>query len=507
MLDTGSSRLYHLLRKCTYFSLNPRAGEGGLDNANLPNHDVPRGEEDMKSTPQHLRTECLSVSIGERLDWDLPVDSGPVPEDGTNFDAIVVGGGPGGSAAAAFLAMKGAKVLLLEKATYPRDKTCGDAVGGKSLKHVEELGVKGILEETPHFRVDGIIFGAPNGKEVRIALPEEEVELREAGYSLPRKQFDTLLFRNANEKVLEAGGAVVQGFIVKEVHVSEGAVTGVSGIYEKQDYHFTAPLTIGAAGYTCPVAKAITSHHGEPMIDKDHYCGAYREYWTGVKGCEDWKGAIEIHFIDGVIPGYFWIFPVGNGVVNVGVGMVLTEMDKQKTKLRALQEWVIKEDPKFSKRFADAKMVKKSGKGWQLPFGSPRKKAPSFQPRRCAMAGAICVGDAASLVDPFTGEGIGNALLSAKLATDLFDLEKHRDGFTSETADEYQYKLWEELSAELTNSYKLQRLVKRKWLMNFFIGKAVKKEELQRALTDMIASKEAQGQFHSKWWMVKTLLF
>ena len=441
------------------------------------------------------------------MDWDSPVDSGPMPEDGSNFDAIVVGGGPGGSSAAAFLAMKGAKVLLLEKAIYPRDKTCGDAVGGKSLKHVEQLGVKHIIEETPHFRVDGIIFGAPNGKEVKIALPEEEVEQREAGYSLPRRQFDTLLFRNANEKVLENGGAVIQGFSVKQIHIENNAVSGVSGTHEKNEYKFTAPLTIGAAGYTCPVAKAITGHHDEPMIDKDHYCGAYREYWTGVGGCEDWRGAIEIHFIDGVIPGYFWIFPVGNGVVNVGIGMVLTEMDKQKTKLRALQEWVINEDPKFSKRFANAKMVEKSGKGFQLPFGSPRKKAPSFQPRRSAMAGAICIGDAASLVDPFTGEGIGNALLSAKLASDLFDLEKHSGGLPSEIAEEYQNKLWKELSAELTNSYKLQRLVKKKWLMNFFIGKAVKKEELQHALTDMIASKEAQGQFHSKWWMVKTLLF
>ncbi|MDP6324480.1 MAG: hypothetical protein QF684_02805, partial [Candidatus Thalassarchaeaceae archaeon] len=107
----------------------------------------------------------------------------------------------------------------------------------------------------------------------------------------------------------------------------------------------------------------------------------------------------------------------------------------------------------------------------------------------------------------FTGEGIGNALLSAKMASDAFDLKKHKAGFTTESAEEYQNKLWKELSAELTNSYKLQRLVKRKRLMNFFIGKAVKKVELQRALTDMIASKEAQGQFHSKWWMIKTLLF
>ena len=152
-------------------------------------------------------------------------------------------------------------------------------------------------------------------------------------------------------------------------------------------------------------------------------------------------------------------------------------------------------------------MVEKTGKGWQLPFGSPRKKAPSYQPRRAAMAGAMCVGDAASLVDPFTGEGVGNALLSARMASNVFDLELHNEKFGEEFATEYQNKLWEELSAELTNSYKLQRLVKRRRLMNFFVGKAVKKVELQRALTDMIASKEAQGHFHSKWWMIKTLLF
>ena len=108
----------------------------------------------MKSTPQRLKTVEASLRLGALMDWDLPIDSGPVPDSETEFDAIVVGGGPGGSGAAGYMAMKGLKVLLLEKAIWPRDKTCGDAVGGKSLKHVEELGVKVALEQTPHFRVD-----------------------------------------------------------------------------------------------------------------------------------------------------------------------------------------------------------------------------------------------------------------------------------------------------------------------------------------------------------------
>ena len=107
--------------------------------------------------------------------WKQPINSGPAPSDGTNFDAIVVGGGPGGASAAGYLAMEGQRVLLIEKEVWPRDKICGDAVGGKSLSHVKALGVKETLESTPHFRVTGILFSSPKGHSVRVALPEEDV--------------------------------------------------------------------------------------------------------------------------------------------------------------------------------------------------------------------------------------------------------------------------------------------------------------------------------------------
>lgn len=163
-------------------------------------------------------------------DWTEPINVGLCPNTNTRFDVIVVGGGPGGSAAASYNAMKGRKVLLLEKEFWPRDKICGDAVGGKSLRHVKELGVKVMIEKTPHFRVDSIVMSSSNGTNVKIDLPKEAFEKLEAGYSLPRIQFDYMMFKRATEIVLENGGSVIQGFSVKDIKVTdEGGVKRITG--------------------------------------------------------------------------------------------------------------------------------------------------------------------------------------------------------------------------------------------------------------------------------------
>jgi flavin-dependent dehydrogenase len=474
---------------------------------------------------QTIEGRCASVGCkGETMNdsWTKPIDSGEVPNDGASFDVIVVGGGPGGAAAAAYAAMQGDHVLLLEKAVYPRDKICGDAVGGKSLKHVEELGVKPLIESTPHNRVTGIVFSSANGQQIHCSLPEEEIENKEAGYALPRIQFDYMMFSRANELVLENGGSVIQDFTVTNVNVvGEGdlqKIVGITGIVggkrsKNEPLTFTAPLTIGAGGYTCPVAKTVTETcHDEPMRDDLHYCGAYREYWVDVGGCEGGKIPIEIHFIKEVIPGYWWIFPVGvndegKTVVNVGIGMVINEMNKKSVKLKKLQKWVIEEHPVFSERFKNATMIEGSGRGHQLPFGSPRKDAPSFQPRRSAMAGAICVGDAASLVDGFSGEGIGNALVSSKIAVSHFDKDAHSNGFPTSAADGYMQELWETLGPELTNSFKMQKMVRKTWLMNWVLKKANKKQAIKDMLEQSLSSKEAQEEMKSTWNLLKLLLF
>ena len=323
--------------------------------------------------PDDTRRFCGATVI----DYTQPIDTGSVPENGSAFDVIVVGGGPAGSAAAACNAMNGCKVLLIEKDLWPRDKPCGDAVGGKSLSHAKELGVLELVDESPHYVVDSILFGSANGSEVRVMLPKETYEAQglQSGYALPRQQFDWLMFYRGQEIVREHGGSVIQGYSVLEVtHESEGGSAQITGVRVKEggkrgegpELTFTAPLTIGAGGYNCPVARTITEElHGEPLRDDEHFCGGYREYWEGVEGFEGDTGPIEIHFIDEVLPGYFWLFPVRDGLVNVGIGMLISEQRKQKgmkKSLKKIQEWVIKEHPRFKERFANASMIDEIGR-------------------------------------------------------------------------------------------------------------------------------------------------
>ena len=448
--------------------------------------------------------------------WEEKIESGPVPKNDAAFDIIVVGGGPAGSAAACYAALDGNKVLLLEKSSYPKDKTCGDAVGGKSLSHVEELGVSKMLKSTPHFEFDSVLFSSPSGDEFRVELPHGKL----AGYVFHRIQFDWVLFHRAVELIRKNGGSVIQDFVVKELayeNVDGGGdpgvksgdkrkVIGVRGKHGGTKLEFHAPLTIGAGGVYCPVADSLVREtYDLDLVDKKkkHYSAAFRQYWKGVEGVDDKMGAIEFHYVEGVLPGYFWIFPIGNGISNVGFGMALADIYKQDKKLRGLQEFVI--NGRFADRFRNAELISGSSKGWQLPLGSPRK-TPA-KPRRAFGNGCMLIGDSASLVDPFTGEGIGNALLSAKLAISFFDKIVDRNGLPLEKGQKYQRKLWDTLGKELTNSFKLQNYTRKKWLVNWFVRKAKKKQELRRLLTESLTSREAQVKLTSPWILFRHLVF
>lgn len=403
------------------------------------------------------------------------------------YDVIVVGAGPAGSAAAYYHAKAKRKVLLLDKTPFPRDKICGDGVTGKSLEILHDMGLTDWIEKTRKITCEGVILTSPNRTELRIPIHSPDDPM--SAFCIEREKLDEAIFLAARQAVKGKGGQVEYETVVAPI-VENDIIVGVT----TKDNEYRAPLVIGAGGYNCPISRWVLDHTEQPKQDRQFYSSAVREYWDYL-GTD--SGEFEIHFLDGIQPGYFWIFPISETRFNIGVGMLLADMDDQSVKLKEMLDWVIN-DSFLAPRFRDAKRVEKSRKGWLLPLGSPRES--ELLPRKNFVPGCVLVGDAATLIDPFTGEGIGNALVSGRLTADFPEINEA-------TGTEYQTQLWNKIGKELTNSHRLQKMLNRPRLVNWFFRKAAKKPHLQAILTDMLHNKEAQSQFNSKWFWIKNLLF
>jgi geranylgeranyl reductase family protein len=409
----------------------------------------------------------------------------------TEFDVIVVGAGPAGSTCASFLAKGNAKVLLLDKAVFPRDKTCGDAISGKSLGILRELGLDKEIESLKHGKVFGVTFSSPNGTIADIPFPKNPKKgkyKREGGkgYAVRREVYDNFLFQKAKKQVSKT----IEGFTVTDVIESEGKVIGVKGTdLNKKEREFKAKIVVGADGSTSVIARKL----GLNEIDFKHHITALRAYYKNIKGL---KGTIEIHFVDSLLPGYFWIFPLENNLANVGVGMITKDIRDKSLDLRQAMFDVIQNHPLFKERFKEAKMVSPV-KGWTLPLGSKHRKVHGN--------GFVLLGDAASLIDPFSGEGIGNAMTSAKIASKVILKALEKKDYSAETLSEYEKNLRNELDAELKTSYMLQKIGRIKFLLNFVIGKAATKKKVSDAISGMLANEEAKKEFISPWFFLKLL--
>jgi len=410
-----------------------------------------------------------------------------------DYDVIVVGGGPGGASCALFLKQRGRKTLMLEKETFPRDKICGDAISGKSMGILRDLGLDEGMEQVPHAKVTGVLFSAPNGDVLKIPFPDpnkvKSGKFRRPkgfGFVSTRVNFDNYLFQKA-KKVVDT----IERFQVTDIIQENGYVKGVKGIHldTKEEKEFRCRVLIGADGARSIVATKL----GLNVTDPKHHIVAIRQYYKNVKGLTD---EIEIHFVNGLLPGYFWIFPLEDGLANVGSGMITEKMRKQKVNLKEATLKVIQNNPLFKERFKDAELVD-DFKGWTLPLGSKH--------RRSHGNGFVLIGDAASLIDPFSGEGIGNAMTSGKIATAVIDKALHANNYSANILAEYERNLRKELDPELKTSMYLQRIGSITPLLNLIISKAKRSKEIREMLSGMLANEEAKKQFYSPLFYLKML--
>jgi len=175
-------------------------------------------------------------------------------------------------------------------------------------------------------------------------------------------------------------------------------------------YQVFTKLLISADGERSLATKKL----GKIKKEADHFSAGIRMYYEGVVGMHP-KNYIELHFLKEFLPGYLWIFPLPNGKANIGAGVLSKHAGKQKMNLRKQLLDCITTHPSIKDRFRNAKPLEKV-QGWGLPLGSKRRKLCGDH--------FMLTGDAASLIDPFTGEGISNAMYSGMLAAEtvLFNL-------------------------------------------------------------------------------------
>ncbi len=355
------------------------------------------------------------------------------------YDAIVVGAGPGGSSTALGLARGGAKVLLLDKFDFPRDKPCGDFIGRQAFKLTLKLGVPAArFAEYP--ALAGIKMQTPSMRDLDIPGPRQGANSR----VIPRTVFDTSLV----ELALEAGAHFKKAH-AQELVLRDGQVTGIR---DKQGDLHQASLVIGADGWSSVVARSMGLH----LNDKNTTGVAVRAYFEGVKSLDD---KVAFHFPETILPGYGWLFPVGrDGCANVGLGLIAEEYTKNdKGNLGELFERFIAQTPAL----AGAKMVSPK-RSWPLALG--------WQPHRPLIGpGTMLVGDAACLVGPLTGAGIYPAMRSGLVAAETALHALSVGDFSANILKSYERRVRREfrwrLSAEAKAQYWLRNPKNMDWVL------------------------------------------
>ncbi|OIK00082.1 geranylgeranyl reductase family protein [Streptomyces colonosanans] len=331
----------------------------------------------------------------------------PQPLTEHTADVIVVGAGPAGSTTAYYLAKSGLDVLLLEKTAFPREKVCGDGLTPRATKQLVSMGID-ISEEAGWLRNKGLrIIGG--GVRLQLDWPDL-ASYPDYGLVRKRDDFDEQLARQAQK----AGARLYERCNVGAPIIDDrtGRITGVHAKLgeEKREVTFHAPLVVAADGNSSRLSLAMGLHRRE-----DRPMGvAVRTYFTSPRHDDDYlESWLELWDRRGgqdrLLPGYGWIFGMGDGTSNVGLGVLNTSASFKELDWReVLKAWCasMPEDWGYTPENMTGPI-----RGAALPMAFNRQ--PHYT------KGLLLVGDAGGLVNPFNGEGIAYAMESGQIAADV----------------------------------------------------------------------------------------
>jgi geranylgeranyl reductase family protein len=368
-------------------------------------------------------------------------------------DVIVVGAGPGGSVCSTYLTRAGVDVLLLDRETFPREKPCGDAQSGITTKILDELGWMDGLREIGHENY-GIVLTSPDYAKAIVEAP-----FRGSRYDTPRRIFDDF----CRKKAIEEGAEMVEDVWVYDLIKEDGFVKGVKAKYQGEYVEIRAKMVVGADGAHSIIAKKIGM-----FPDEDKTVAVVgRCYYEDV----DMESYNEIHFDQNVIPGYVWVFPLKNKMANVGLGFNRDLYLESGKKLEEyLDEWI--ESSPYGQRLRGKRRVGEF-RGWRIPSGSQAKE--NYAP------GCILIGDAGSMVMPLTGEGIGPALVTAKMAAELITNALEKNDFSAKMLESYPKLRDAKYSAKYDSILTLEDAFRDADAVNYFVHQIIDSPETKAA--------------------------
>jgi geranylgeranyl reductase family protein len=408
--------------------------------------------------------------------------------DNYSSDIVIAGAGPAGITAALALAKRNVSCILLDKEIFPRNKTCGDGIGGKVLKTLEKIDA-GIVERLALQEYVagswGVKFFSPGMKSVKIGFSSDKVN-SPPGFICRRSHFDQFLLEDAkkyDEIIFHEGIEIVR----IKVAADRLILTGKYG-----DVSYDCRLLLLANGDDASLQSQLGLEI--PMNRPDGL--GIRTYFSGVKDCDP-DGAVEIHFLEELLPWYLWIFPFGNGVVNAGLAMLRPQIREKRIILKDLFEEIVNKYPGLKERFSGA-VRESQWEAHRIPFFTGTRKLSGDH--------FMLLGDAAQLVDPFTGEGIGNAVLSGYIAAEVACQCLEKGDLSGDATRNYDEEVYRRMGKDLRLGLKLQNKARNGRLLDLVIGKAAVNEEVRNLLTDMLYNMNSKRRLGKPLFYLKLLV-
>src|SRR5919202_6328871 len=351
------------------------------------------------------------------------------------YDLAVVGAGPGGTAVAYHAARTGLEVLLLDRQEFPRDKPCGDGLMPHTVSEISLMGIGDWLNKPHHNRFSGFSIYTQTAH-LRQKVPPTLHGPH--GYVVPRQETDAKLL----ERAQAAGTEFLSGIrATKLLRSSAGDVIGLEADKGGETVRFGAPLVVAADGVGGFASNGIKAHQN---------IVARRQYFRNVSGPD--KDHLHIFVTRDMNEkggGYGWVFYLGDGQANIGAGVSTKTLDRTGRKLKDFFDRFL-EEPEIAEWLEDAE-PEGLAKSWSLKSGM-------WGAKRYAQ-GLMTVGDAASMIHPISGEGVGYAIESGRLAAAWAHEARSQNDYSASVLAGYELQLRRKRAKEHLSGYALTSLV------------------------------------------------